>query len=122
MSIKSFFSLVLYLGAYTIPSYVLLRKLGVELFLWKRSVLFGCAVGAMQIFTPVALVFISLELANSLDGAIIGSLLAPVLSYWYISRVLVVKWYQNIAIVFFLPFVAGFIAAPVLYLYYVAIA
>ncbi len=59
---------------------------------------------------------------NSMYGATVGAVLGPALSYFYVAKVLLLKWYQNVAIVLLLPFVAGFVAAPVLYLYFVVFA
>ena len=114
---QAIFSLALYLGAYAIPSYFLLQKLGVRNRLVKRAFVFGTTLGILLVILPLSLMLFGVDLIS-----ILGAFLGPVLGYWYVQRVLVVKWYINVAVVVCMPLVAGLFASPLLYLYFKSVA
>jgi len=111
MDLKTFLVLAIYLLCYSPPSYYLLRYLKVESQLYKRAMIFGATIGALQFLVPIAILFINFQF-----GGYIGVVIGPLLSYFYVKSVLNIKWYKNIAIIVLLPLAAGLVSAPIMYL------
>lgn len=115
MSIKSISVLLIYFLFFVPPSYWVLSKTGVKEKLKSRAFQFGFVIATLQIALPLACIFISLTY-----GYTVGAIVGLVTSYLYVDKVLHLRWYKNVAVVFFLPIVAGILSAPLMYIWYFA--
>jgi phosphate/sulfate permease len=110
---KSLLVCAAYFLLFVPPSYWVLKKSGVTQKLTGRAVKFGFSIAAFQVILPIACTFIGFE-----HGSTIGSILGLGLSYLYVKNVLILKWYNTVAIVFLLPVVAGLLVNPVIYTWF----
>ncbi len=103
-------SLVVMFAAYSVASYPVLKYLGVTNSLAKRSFFFGSIVFTIQ--TACSTIF---DIAGIPS---LGFFFGLAASFYYVNSVLNVSITQNVLIIFFLPFAASLVAAPILMIFF----
>ncbi len=88
---------IFFLGFFP-PSYVVLRMVGVKESLVERSIKFACVVAVIQVFSGIifALIFGQPQI-------LLSNIVALLITYKYVQKVLHISVGKNIAITVFLP-------------------